>query len=147
MNMSRCVRFALVLLLLLATACSRSPQAESQRLVANGNKFYNKTKFKEASIMYRRALAKDAKNGDAYYRLGLVSLRLQSWSDAARSLRRAVDLQPNNADAATKLADLYWLAYVSNPKESKNLVPEIQELSDALLKRDAKSFDGLRLAG
>jgi tetratricopeptide (TPR) repeat protein len=147
MNMSRSARFALVPLLLLGMACSRTPQAESQRLVANGNKFYGKTKFKEASIMYRRAVAKDAKNGDAYYRLGLVSLKLQAWSDAARALRRAVDLQPNNADAATKLADLYWLSYVAKPEAGKSLVPEIQELSDALLKRDPKSFDGLRLAG
>ncbi len=147
MNMSRCARLALVPLLLLGIACSRTPQAESQRLVENGNKFFGRTKYKEASIMYRRALAKDAKNGDAYYRLGLVSLKLQGWSDASRALRRAVDLQPNNADAATKLADLYWLSYVSKPDAGKNLVPEIQELSDALLKRDPKSFDGLRLAG
>lgn len=147
MNMSRCARLALVPLLLLAMACSRTPQAESQRLVDNGNKFYGRSKFKEASIMYRRALAKDPKNGDAYYRLGLVSLKLQGWNDAARALRRAVDLQPNNADAATKLADLYWLSYVSKPEAGKSLVPEIQELSDALLKRDPKSFDGLRLAG
>jgi tetratricopeptide (TPR) repeat protein len=139
--------FVVVPMLLLAVSCTRSPQAESQRLVGNGNKFYSKEKFKEASIMYRRALAKDAKNGDAYYRLGLVSLKLRAWSDAARSLRRAVDLQPNNADAATRLADLYWMAYVANPSGSKNLVPEIDELAKALLKRDPKSFDGLRLSG
>lgn len=145
--MFRCARFALIPLLLLTFSCSRNPQAESQRLVANGNKFYNRAKYKEASIMYRRALAKDAKNGDAYYRLGLTSLKLQSWSDASRALRRAVDLQPNNADAAAKLADLYWIGYVVNQKENKNLVPEIEELSNALLKRDPKSFDGLRLAG
>lgn len=131
----------------ITVSCTRSPQAESQRLVANGNKFFNKSKFKEASIMYRRALAKDPKNGDAYYRLGLVSLKLQGWGDAANALRRAVDLQPNNADAATKLADLYWMAYVANPKNSKNLVPEITDLANALVKRDPKSFDGLRLRG
>ena len=143
----RIAGFILIPMLLVAVSCTRTPQAESERLVTNGNKFFNKGKFKEASIMYRRALVKDAKNGNAYYRLGLVSLKLQGWSDAARALRRTVDLQPNNADAATKLADLYWMAYISNPTSSKGLVPEIKELAEALLKRDPKSFDGLRLRG
>lgn len=147
MIMLRGTRFALVPLLLFAAACSRDPKADSHRLVENGNKFYNRGKLKEASIMYRRALAKDAKNADAYYKLGLTSIKLQAWSDAARALRNAVDLQPNNADAATKLADLYWTAYVANSKSGKGLVGEIKELSDALLKRDPKSFDGLRLSG
>src|SRR6476661_2578391 len=145
--MPRCARIVLIPLMLLAIACSRDPRVQSQKLVENGNKFSNKGKFKEASIMYRRALNKDAKNGDAYYRLGLASLKLSAWSDAAHALRRAIDLQPNNADAATKLADLYWLFYTNDPIARKSLVPEIQDLSDQLLKRDPKSFDGLRVAG
>ncbi len=145
--MSRCVRIALLPLILLSIACNRDPHFQSQKLVENGNKFSTKGKFKEASIMYRRALNKDPKNGDAYYRLGLAALKLSAYSDAAHSLRRAIDLQPNNADAATKLADLYWLAYTTDPAGKKALVPDIQDLSDQLLKRDANSFDGLRLAG
>lgn len=156
--MSRCVRFALIPIVLLAVACSRDPQVQSQKLVENGNKFYDKAKFREASIMYRRALTKNAKNGDAYYRLGLALIKLQAWDDAARSLRRAVDIaaeeKKDNADATTKLADIYWMAYVANVVQTNavrsstsNLLPEIKELSETLLKRDPNSFDGLRLKG
>ncbi len=43
----------------LAASCSRDPQVQAQRYVENGNKFFEKGKYKEASIMYRRALQKD----------------------------------------------------------------------------------------
>ncbi len=145
--MPRCARIALFPLMLLAISCSRDPRVQSQKLVENGNSFSSKGKYKEASIMYRRALNKDPKNGDAYYHLGLASLKLTALSDAAHALRRAIDLQPNNADAATKLADLYWLVYTTDTVARKSLLPEIQDLSDQLLKRDPKSFDGLRVAG
>ncbi len=159
MLMSRFVRLALVpLLLLFAVACSRDPKVQSQNLVENGNKFYNKAKYREASIMYRRALAKNPKNGDAYYRLGLAATKLQAWDDAARALRRAVDIaneqHKENADASTRLADIYWMAYVANSIQpnsprggASNLLPEIEELYKALLARNPNSFDGLRLRG
>ena len=87
------------LLLLLAftffmASCSRDPKVQAQRYVENGNKFFEKSKFKEASIMYRRALQKDLRFGEAYYRLALADIKLASYGDAVRSLRRAVELQP-----------------------------------------------------
>lgn len=146
--MSRFVRLAVIPLVLFMVACTRDPQTQSRKLVENGTKFFNKGKYKEASIMYRRALAKDQKNGDGYYRLGLTLLKLGSYPDASRALRRAVDLQPNNSDAASKLGDIYWVAYAARPgARSKFLLSELQELSSSILKRDPKSFDGLRFAG
>ena len=88
-------------------SCSRDPKVQAQRYVENGNKFFEKGKFKEASIMYRRALQKDLRFGEAYYRLALTEMNLAAYGDAVRSLRRAVELQPDNADAAVKLADIY----------------------------------------
>src|SRR5882724_1491814 len=90
-------------LVLIASSCSRDPKVQAQRYLQNGNKFFEKGKYKEASIMYRRALQKDLRFGEAYYRMALVSLKLASYGDAARTLRRAVELQPNNTDAITKL--------------------------------------------
>src|SRR5512140_2964550 len=97
-------------------SCSRDPKVQAQRYVENGNKFFEKGKFKEASIMYRRALQKDLKFGEAYYRLGLTEIQMTSYGDAVRSLRRAVELQPNNADASVKLADIY-IAAAAQDKE------------------------------
>src|ERR1043166_1768029 len=79
--------------LLIVVSCSRDPKAQAQRYLENGNKFFAKAKFKEASIMYRRALQKDLRFGEAYYRLGLTDLKLAAYADAGRMLRRAVELR------------------------------------------------------
>jgi tetratricopeptide (TPR) repeat protein len=137
----------IVPLALIATSCSRDPKVQAQRYVENGNKFFDKAKYKEASIMYRRALQKDLRFGEAYYRLGLTSLKLQAYSDAANMLLRAVDLQPDNSDAATKLADLYLVASVQDQKHATELTKEAKGLADKLIARNANSYDGHRIYG
>jgi tetratricopeptide (TPR) repeat protein len=130
-------------LLLCLVSCNRDPAS----LVATGNKYFDRGKYKEASIMYRRALQKDRRFAEAWYRLGLVDSRLDDWQDALAAYQRAVQLNPKNSDAVTRLADLYLANYVlsqSHPKESLN---ETRDLVRTLLQRDPNSYDGLRLAG
>src|SRR5258707_15542189 len=88
----------LLVFTLFVASCSRDPKVQARRYVDNGNKFYEKSKFKEASIMYRRALQKDLRYGEAYYRLALADIKLAAYADAVRSLHRAVELQPQNTD-------------------------------------------------
>jgi tetratricopeptide (TPR) repeat protein len=138
----------LVPLLLVTAACNRDPAAQAQRYVENGNKFFEKEKFKEASIMYRRALQKDLRFGEAYYRLGLTELKLGRFLDAQRALRRAVELQPENQDAATKLADLYLLALANSPgKIPPAFIAEFKDLVAAMGQKFPDSFDAQRLQG
>src|ERR1700686_4293785 len=93
-------KFLLLLVLTFFVAsCSRDPKVQGRRYVDNGNKFFEKSKFKEASIMYRRALQKDLRFGEAYYRLALTDINLAAYGDAVRSLRRAIELPPENSDA------------------------------------------------
>src|SRR6185369_2603828 len=131
----------------LVASCSRDPKVQAQRYVENGNKFFEKDKFKEASIMYRRALQKDLRFGEAYYRLALTEINLTAYGDAVRSLRRAVELQPDNADAAVKLADIYMVAAAPDKTNSQTLLKDAKELAEKLLQKDAKSYDGHRIAG
>jgi len=136
----------LILALMLAgVSCNRDPKLVSRKYVENGNKYFNTEKYKEASIMYRNALKKDPRNGDAYYRLGLCDLRLGQPGLAARSLRRAIELMPDNLDASLTLADLYLTATAAEPRNAKTLVPEIEELAKQLEKRD--KFHGYRVSG
>ena len=134
-------------LILTAASCSRDPKVQAQRYLANGNKFFEKTKYKEASIMYRRALQRDLRFGEAYYRLGLTDIKLASYSDAARMLRRAVELQPDNTDAATKLADIYLIASSQDPVHSSQMLKEVRELAEGMLQRSPNSYEGHRLEG
>jgi tetratricopeptide (TPR) repeat protein len=97
--------------------------------------------------MYRSALKQDLRSGEAYYRLGLTDLKLSAYGDAARMLVRAVELQPENADAAAKLSNLYVLAALQDAKHASELLSNGKDLAMKLVARDAGSFDGHRLLG
>jgi tetratricopeptide (TPR) repeat protein len=137
----------LLLLVGVLGACHRDPKAASRRYVEKGDKYYARNKYKEASIMYRRALQEDMKNADAYYKLGLVDLREKRFSEAAHSLQRAVQINPKNTDGVSKLADLYFASYIQNPPQRQPELEEVKSLDATLLKQDANSYDGLRLKG
>jgi tetratricopeptide (TPR) repeat protein len=144
----KCCRFLLILPALLSLAsCTFDPKAQAQRYLENGNKFYDKGKFKEASIMYRRALQKDMRFGEAYYRLGLTDLKLSSYGDASRMLRRAIELQPTNVDAITQLADLFLIAATQDSSHANDMLKEVKDLDDKLFQQDPNSYDGHRLSG
>ncbi|MEO7653852.1 MAG: tetratricopeptide repeat protein, partial [Bryobacteraceae bacterium] len=100
--------------------------------------------------MYRTALQKDAKFGEAYYRLALTNLKTGSVAAAVQSLRRAIELlkpeQPERMDARVKLADLY-LDYAEKVKRDTSVMEEAERTAADLLKADPKSFDGHRLKG
>jgi tetratricopeptide (TPR) repeat protein len=147
MYMKRVPLLSVTPLLLLLAACNTDPKAASRKYVDNGNKYFNRGKFKEASIMYRRALNKDARYGEAWYRLGLTNLQLGIPLEAARSFSRARELDPANTDAVVKLADLELLFYVANPGSNRQILSEVKDLDQQLLKKDPKSYDGLRIAG
>ena len=134
-------------LLFLLAACNTDPKVAARKYVDNGNKYFNRGKFKEASIMYRRALNKDARYGEAWYRLGLTDMQLGVPLEAVRAFSRARELDPANTDAIVKLADLELLFYVANPQGYRQLLTELKELDQQLLKKDSKSYDGLRIAG
>jgi tetratricopeptide (TPR) repeat protein len=127
--------------LLFASACSQSPQ----RLVAAGDRYHDKQKYREASILYRKAIAKDKKYAEAYYREALNLLDQKKDADASRFLRRAVDLNPNNTDAEIKLAQIYLNAYALDQKRFANLLPEIKDLSANILRRNPNDYHGVRL--
>lgn len=133
--------------LLLAAGCSRDPEKVKKAYLDRGNEYFKNGKYKEASIMYRSALKKDMRYGEAYYRLGLADLRLGRWGDAIRNLRRAVELQPDNMDATTNLANIYLQIYLMDPKKPKEALKELEQIAGPLLKKDPKSFLGLRIKG
>ncbi len=97
--------------------------------------------------MYRRALNKDVQCGDAWYRLGLANLKLSDPRAAHKDFTRAMQVNPSNADALSKLGDLDLLFYAANPKTNQSMLADLEDVAQRLLKKDARSFDGLRFAG
>jgi tetratricopeptide (TPR) repeat protein len=133
----------LPLLLLVLASCSRDPKV----YVDQGNKFFAKEKYPQAALMYRKALSKDARFGEAHYRLALTELKLGALGDAAGELRRARELQPDNLDARVQLANILVFASTQNEKQRQQLLADAEELVVEILAKDPNSFDGHRISG
>ena len=126
-----------------SSACSKSPQ----RLLADANRYHQEKKYREASILYQKVIAKDRTNAEAYYREGLNLMDMQDPVNAIKYLRRAVDLRPDNLDADSKLAELELAVYSANPKKLSSFLVDARELTTKILQQQPDSFDGLRLQG
>jgi len=135
------------LLLILLAACNADPKAAGRRYVANGNKYFARGRYKEASILYRRALAKDLRSPDAWYRLGVVNARLGELPEARKDFSRAMELDPGNTDAVVQLGDLDLAFYLLDPPGGRAYLADLKEITGRILKKDSRSFDGLRFSG
>jgi tetratricopeptide (TPR) repeat protein len=122
-------------------SCSQS----AEKLLAAANKYHQAKKYQEASILYQKAIVKDKTNAEAYYRQGLNMLDDKKVAEAVGYLRRAVDLQPANSDAAGKLAEIYLTAYQADPKRYQSLLADVKDLDNKIVQRNPNSFDGLRI--
>ncbi|MCS7314651.1 MAG: tetratricopeptide repeat protein [Bryobacterales bacterium] len=117
-------------------SCSRDPEVVKRRYLESGNRYFEKKQYKEASIMYRQALRKDPRYGEAYYRLGLTQLRLNRIPEAVRWLRRAVELLPDRTEPKVELGEIYLRGLATtaatNTKQIEYLRSEIQQLAEQL---------------
>lgn len=139
--------FAALALSVFLAGCGGTPEQQAQRYLESGEKYFKNGKYKEASIMYRRALQKNMRFGEAYYKLGLTELKLGKFVEALRALQRSVELQPKNMDAPVKLAEMYLTIYANDPKKPQQFIKEIEDLAKRLTDNNPNSYDGLRLKG
>ena len=140
-------RLVCALLLILLAACSADPKAAARTYVASGNKYFARGRYREASILFRRALSKDLRSPEAWYGLGLVNARLGELPEARKDFSRATELDPGNADAIVQLGDLDLAFYLLDPPNGRAYLADLQEVAGQLLKKDSRSFDGLRFSG
>lgn len=134
---------------LLLASCGGDPTEQAERYTQQGNKFFDLGKYKEASIMYRRALQKDRLYADAYYRLGLTAIELGALGEAVDNLRRAIDQDPDNADAMVKISDIYILALAreGSVPETEEVRNDVRSYGEKLSAMDGYAYDGHRLLG
>jgi tetratricopeptide (TPR) repeat protein len=129
--------------LLFTGACTQSPQ----KLISTANRYHQNKKYKEASILYQKAIAEDKTNEEAYYREGLNLLDDHQPFQAMGFLRRAVDLKPDNTDAAVKLAEIYLAVYASDTRKYRSMLDDVRDLSDKISTHAPKSYQSYRIQG
>ena len=142
----------LTLTALLLAGCHRDPNYAKQEYLKSGNKYFSRGRYKEALIMYRKAVAADPKFGEAYYRIGLTYETLGQTASVVGVLRRATELMPKGTpewnDAALKLGEILVQAAALNNKPGQNtkpLVDEVNQLQATLDQRAPNSFEDHRL--
>ncbi len=127
-------------------SCKTDPNVAKKKYLDLGNKYFDRGKYPEADIMYRRALDKDKRYGPAYYKLGLTYLKQKQLNLAVNNLRRAVELVPKDSpdhwDALVKWTDIY-LSFAHDKQPLDEAEANIKEL----LAHDPNSFDAHRMAG
>ena len=149
-NEQRMRILALALVTLSLVSCNRDPNYLKQRYVESGSKYFDAGRYKEASIMYRKAIDKDRKYGLAWYKLALVDLKQGQVAAAVPALRRAVELltpgTPESNDAILKISEIFVVA-AQGQEHSEQLVKEVEDNTAGLLKRNPNGWEGLKLTG
>src|ERR1700733_15840627 len=110
--MSRTIFFTLSLVLSagIMVSCRQTPQ----QYVARGNTFFKAGKYEDAIINYKKAIQRDPKFGEGYYRLGLAELKTGKSRDAYVAINTASGLLPDRADVQVTLADFLPVGYLGN---------------------------------
>ncbi len=150
MNRSECLRsghgrgllFVLLSVLLLTlglAACSNPEKAKAEHL-KRGEQYLQDKKYPEAALEYRSALQIDDRLAAAHWGLAQAYEKQDNFISAVNELRRTVELDPNNLDAAVRLGNYYIAAYQGN--HDKQLLSETQKLVEQVLQRDPKHIEG-----
>ena len=122
-------------------SCRQGPQA----YVSRANRLFDAGKTDEAILNYKKAIQRDAKFGEAYYRLALAELKITNAREAYAALVTADRLMPDRADVKVTLANLLLLSYARDKSRPAGFYAQLNKLSDELIKRDPRSYDGFRI--
>jgi tetratricopeptide (TPR) repeat protein len=130
-------------LLLALQACTPSADTYLKR----GDTFLAQGKLEDAALNFRNAVQRNPQLGLPHLKLGIVALRQGRIPAALDEFTQAERLMPGNSEAMVHLADLCVAIFSSDPSRPVRFYEQVVRLSDALLKKDAQSYDGLRLKG
>ncbi|PWU08931.1 MAG: hypothetical protein C5B51_07090 [Terriglobia bacterium] len=136
----------LVLLIMIAVcAASCSKTARREKYLVRGNQFYEQQQYAEASLNYRKAIQADGEFGPAYYRLSLAEAKLNHPAQYFSAIARAAALMPGDETVTARLGDWYLGRYQSS--HGAEDYQRASQIAGELLKRNPRSFAGLRLQG
>ncbi len=133
----------IVVSLLLVSGCSHSAKSYLQ----SGKKYFDAGKYEDAIILYKKAIQKEPKSGEAYYRMALAYLKIPKIPEAYQALSAASSLSTDNEEIQSVFADFCFEIYLLDPKHPKGLYDKVSKLSEDLLAKNKNSYDGLRLKG
>src|SRR5215475_409713 len=115
-SLSRVLTILLVLALLL-TGCTWSPEAQKARHLERGDQFFARQEYREAIIEYRNVVRLDGINRRAIRQLGVAHYQLGEMSQAFWYLGKSRELDPGDSEIRLKLGTISLLA--RRPEQAK----------------------------
>src|SRR3989304_4813684 len=94
----------LVVGLLLAAGCARSPEAKKARHLERGDGYFSRQQYREAVIEYRNVLQLDGRSAHAARQIGLAHYQLGELGHALRYLLKSQELERVNSGVRLHLA-------------------------------------------
>ncbi|MGH9720675.1 MAG: tetratricopeptide repeat protein, partial [Bryobacteraceae bacterium] len=140
--------FALAGFAVLLSSCGRDPNVLKLKYLDAGNRYFEKGRYREASIMYRNAIKQDPRFGMAHYKRAYLHVQMNQFAEAIQSFRRAIELLPSGeqrTDSRIKLADLEIL-FLEKVRFENELMLEVDRLANELLEGN-HSYHGRRIKG
>ena len=68
-------RFVLVSNVLLLISCNRDPNVAKKKYLEMGDRYFQREQYRQAALLYRNAIQRDARYGMAHYSLALTELK------------------------------------------------------------------------
>ena len=133
----------LLLLVLFAGGCSHSAKDYLQ----SAKKYFDAGKYDDAILLYRKAIQKEPKSGEAYYRLALADLKIGKTREAFQALSAASSFSAGDEEIQSAFADFCYEVYLLDRTRPKAMYDHVARVSEELLKKNNKSYNGLRLKG
>jgi tetratricopeptide (TPR) repeat protein len=130
------------LLVVMTIACTTK-----RGYVEKGNALFKEGRYEEAALNYQKAIQKDPKYGEAYYRLGLLAMSQNHYTDAFNALFRANQLLPNETQVKESFGAFCLDYYLKSPQRPQKLYQQTAQLASQLLAQNPNSVEGLRLKG
>src|SRR5262245_43859849 len=136
MTRYRAIAIGLVLAVGLAS-CTSAEKAKRQAL-EQGNKAFDERRFQDAIFLYRTAIAKDERFGEARLKLSEAYLAAGNAEGSYKELLRAADLMPEDTAVQLKAGGYLLVA---------RQFEDAQTRARMILDRDPKNVDALILLG
>ncbi len=104
------------------TACSTQSK---QKHIARGEEYLQKRKFQEAVMEFRAAADIDKTSAEAHWGLARSYENLGQFQETVENLRRAIELNPENLEAKTKLGNYILLGQPPQVAETEKILEDV----------------------
>jgi tetratricopeptide (TPR) repeat protein len=127
MTILRIQALVMILIIIVANGCARSPQARRDKYLAQGRALVEKKEYSRAILAFKNAAKAMPNDAEPYYQLGLAALQAGDIRAGLISIKRATELNPKRADAQLKLAELMAQGDAALIRQAESRLLELRE--------------------